>query len=64
MKEGFTIWIPDDAEIQGINITIVIKDKKTNGVTFFNPNYSDIKDCNEWYFTAESKALPVKNGEC
>lgn len=64
MKEGFKIWIPDDAEIQAINISIVVKDKKTNGVTFFYPSENDIKDCNEWYFTTESKPLPVKNGEC
>ena len=32
MKEGFTIWIPDDAEIQGLNIAIVVKDSKDNGV--------------------------------
>ena len=64
MKEGFTIWIPDDAEIQGLNIAIVVKDSKENGVTFFNLTDKEIKDCPEWYFTTNKKSLPVKNGEC
>lgn len=64
MKEGFTIWIPDDAEIQGLNIAIVVKDSKENGVTFFNLTDKEIKDCQEWYFSVYNKALPVRNGEC
>lgn len=64
MKEGFTIWIPDDAEIQAINITILIKDEKTNGLTMFSISDDQIKDSAEWYFSVNSEALPVRNGEC
>lgn len=64
MKEGFKIWIPDDAEIQAINIAIMVKNEKRNGVTMFNLDRDQVKDCSEWYFPVDSKALPVKNGEC
>lgn len=64
MKEGFTIWIPDDASIQAINIAIMVKNEKTNGLTMFNLTEDQIKDCAEWYFSVDNKALPVKNGEC
>lgn len=64
MKEGFTIWIPDDAEIQAINIAIMVKNEKTNGLTMFNLTEDQIKDCTEWYFSVDSNALPVRNGEC
>lgn len=64
MKEGFTIWIPDDAEIQAINIAIMVKNEKTNGLTMFNLTEDQIKECAEWYFSADRKALPVRNGEC
>lgn len=64
MKEGFTIWIPDDASIQAINIAIMVKNEKTNGLTMFNLTEDQIKDCDEWYFSVDNNALPVKNGEC
>ena len=64
MKEGFTIWIPDDAKIQAINMAIMVKDEKTNGLTMFNLTEDQVKDCNEWYFSVNNKALPVRNGEC
>ena len=64
MKEGFTIWIPDDAKIQAINITIMVKDEKTNGLSMFNLSEDQVEDCAEWYFSVDSKALPVRNGEC
>lgn len=64
MKEGFTILIPDDAEIQAINITIMVKDEKANGLTMFHLTEDQIKDCAEWYFSVDNKALPVRNGEC
>lgn len=64
MKEGFTIWIPDDAKIQAINLAIMVKNEKTNGLTMFNLTEDQIKDCAEWYFSVDSNALPVKNGEC
>jgi len=64
MKEGFTIWIPDDASIQAINIAIMVKNEKTNGLTMFNLTEDQVKDCAEWYFSVDNNALPVKNGEC
>lgn len=64
MKEGFTIWIPDDASIQAINLAIMVKNEKTNGLTMFNLTEDQIKDCAEWYFSVYNNALPVKNGEC
>lgn len=64
MKEGFKIWIPDDSEIQAINIAIMVKNEKTNGLTMFNLTEDQIKDCAEWYFSVDNTALPVKNGEC
>lgn len=64
MKEGFTIWIPDDAKIQAISIAIMVKNEKTNGLTMFNLTEDQVEDCAEWYFSVNSKALPVKNGEC
>lgn len=64
MKEGFTIWIPDDAKIQAINIAIMVKNEKTNGLTMFNLTEDQVKDCAEWYFSVDNNALPVRNGEC
>lgn len=64
MKEGFTIWIPDDASIQAINLAIMVKNEKTNGLTMFNLAEDQIKDCAEWYFSVDNNALPVRNGEC
>lgn len=64
MKEGFKIWIPEDAEIQAINIAIMVKNEKTNGLTMFNLTEDQIKECAEWYFSVDSNALPVSNGEC
>lgn len=65
MKEGFTIWIPDDAKIQAINITIMVKnEKKTNSLTMLSLSEDQVEDCAEWYFSVDCNALPVKNGEC
>ena len=64
MKEGFTIWIPDDVEIQAINITILVKNEKTSSLAMFNLDEDQVKDCSEWCFSVDSKPLPVRNGEC
>lgn len=66
MKKRFTIWIPDDEEIEALQLAIALKNENdkdnARGVTLFQATPEDLKN-KDWLFRHHSKAEPVKDGE-
>lgn len=63
MKKGFTIWIPDDSKLEGIQIAISLKTENDRSVTLFQETPEQLREHNEWLFRMNGAAVPVENGQ-
>lgn len=63
MNRAFTIYVPDDCELDAIQMTVVVKRKNgtSRGCTFFNKE--ELRNDEKWLFITDGKARHVKESE-